>query len=188
LTLAPEQHEAGITRSLYIRYGGWIYQYCLYRLQCPADAEDAAQTTFLNALHALRRGATPRLEAAWLFTIARNVCINHRRSTVRRRRVETPRDLDALPDALLAADLDADDTTVLLEALSTLPAQQRRTLLLREVQGFSCKEIAEELDLTTNAVQMLLFRARRSTAQRLRELGQRPEESGTLRCLECQTQ
>jgi RNA polymerase sigma factor (sigma-70 family) len=162
---------AGIAHGLYVRNGGWIYEYCLHRLESQADAEDAAQTTFLNALRGLRLGMEPRLEAAWLFTIARNVCINHRRSTARRRRVETPRDLETLPDAVLATDPGPHDATVVVAALSTLPAGQRKTLLLREVRGFSGKEIAEELDLTTNAVQMLLFRARRSVADRLRDLG-----------------
>ena len=50
------------------------------------------------------------------------------------------------------------------EALQGLPKQQQRALLLREWQGLSYKEIAEELDLTQSAVETLLFRARRSLA------------------------
>ena len=45
-----------------------------------------------------------------------------------------------------------------------LPKQQQRALLLREWQGLSYKEIAEELALTQAAVETLLFRARRSLA------------------------
>ena len=185
---APDEHVAGIASGLYVRYGGWVYAYRLHRLESPADAEDAAQTTFLNALRGLRPGMTPRCEAAWLFTIARNVCINHRRSIARRRRVETPRDLETLPDAVLATDPSPHVVIVVVEAFSALPVEQRKTLLLREIRGFSCQEIAEELDLTTGAVQMLLFRARRSMARRLRDLESEPKVSASSRCLNYQTQ
>ena len=49
-----------------------------------------------------------------------------------------------------------------------MPEQQRRALLLREWQGLSYKEIADELDLSQAAVETLLFRARRSLATRAR--------------------
>ena len=48
-----------------------------------------------------------------------------------------------------------------------MPEQQRRALLLREWQGLTYKEIAEELELSHAAVEALLFRARRSLAERL---------------------
>src|SRR5207245_3751445 len=60
-----------------------------------------------------------------------------------------------------------DELIRLTDALHGMPEQQRRALLLREWQGLSYKEIAEELDLTQAAVETLLFRARRSLAQGL---------------------
>ena len=48
-----------------------------------------------------------------------------------------------------------------------MPEQQRRALLLREWQGLSYREIAEEMRLTQAAVETLLFRARRSLADAL---------------------
>jgi hypothetical protein len=63
-------------------------------------------------------------------------------------------------------------------ALELLPESQRRALLLREWQGLSYAEIADELELSVSAVEALLFRARRGlafhlqrTKSRLRDLG-----------------
>src|SRR5918995_252362 len=48
------------------------------------------------------------------------------------------------------------------EALAELPSEQRRVFVLRELGGLSYDEIAEEVGSTVGAIQMLLFRARRS--------------------------
>ena len=55
------------------------------------------------------------------------------------------------------------------EALEQMPENQRRAILLREWQGLSYREIASELDLSQGAVEMLIFRARRTLASALEE-------------------
>ncbi len=50
-----------------------------------------------------------------------------------------------------------------------MPEQQRRAILLREWQGLSYREIAEELEVTQSAVETLIFRARRSLAAGLEQ-------------------
>jgi RNA polymerase sigma factor (sigma-70 family) len=158
-----------MTRDLYERYGRQIYAYCLHQLGSREEAEDATQTTFMNAFRGLQRGIVPELESAWLYKIASNVVLTRRRSSYRRRRVETPGDLDALQDLLPSPQRDVDELVRLDEALRGLPEQQRRALLLREWQGLSYREIADELELSQGAVETLLFRARRSLAAALTE-------------------
>jgi RNA polymerase sigma-70 factor (ECF subfamily) len=132
------------------------------------DAEDAVQTTFINAQRGLRRGVVPKFELAWLFTIARNVCHNTRQSASRRGRVETARDLDAFQDVLATPERGgAVSISDLTRALAAIPERQRRALLLREWQGLSYEEIAEELHVSVAAVETLLFRARGSVARQL---------------------
>jgi len=152
------------TGALYERYSRQILAYCLHQLGSREEAEDAAQTTFLNAFRGLQRGVAPEYEAAWLYKIAQNVCLTRRRSSSRRRRVETAADLELLQDALPARDVESDELIGLSAALAALPDMQRRVLLLREWQGLSYRELAEELGLTQPAVEALLFRARRSLA------------------------
>jgi RNA polymerase sigma-70 factor (ECF subfamily) len=159
--------EADATRDLYERYARQIHAYCLHQLGNREEAEDAVQSTFLNAFRGLKRGIDPEFESAWLYKIAENVCLTRQRSSFRRRRVESPGDLSALQDVLPAQEIDNDELIGLPEALEEMPDQQRRALLLREWQGLSYKEIAAELDLSQAAVETLLFRARRSLASAL---------------------
>jgi len=165
MAAVPHQGPAGVsTGTLYERYARQILAYCLQELGSREEAEDAAQTTFLNAFRSLQRGVVPEFESAWLYTIARNVCLTRRRSSSRRRRVEAAADLDTLQDAIPARLVDADELIGLPHALAALPETQRRALLLREWQGLSYREISEELGITQAAVETLLFRARRSLA------------------------
>jgi RNA polymerase sigma factor (sigma-70 family) len=159
--------ETARATDLYERYASRLYGFCLHRLGSREEAEDAVQTTFLNAFGALSRGVVPASESAWLFKIAENVCLSRHRAAFRRRRVEVPGDL-ALVEETVAAPARADDELIPLEdALADMPEGQRRALLLREWQGLSYREIAAELEVSQSAVETLIFRARRSLARRL---------------------
>jgi RNA polymerase sigma-70 factor (ECF subfamily) len=166
----PRRLPADATRLLYERHSGRIFGYCLSLLGSREDAEDAVQTTFVNAQRGLDRGVVPQFELAWLFRIARNVCYNTHDSASRRGRVETARDLDALQDTLATPErgvgVSIDELT---RALGSIPERQRRALLLREFQGLSYEEIASELGVSVAAVETLLFRARRAVAERLEQ-------------------
>jgi RNA polymerase sigma factor (sigma-70 family) len=177
----PATPGAELTRDLYERYHRQIFSYCLHQLSSREEAEDATQTTFMNAFRGLQRGVVPELESAWLFKIANNVILTRRRSTYRRRRVETPGDLDAIQDLLPSPQRDADELIRLTEALGEMPEQQRKALLLREWQGLSYREIGDRLGLTQAAVETLLFRARHSLANGLTEPPRPARKSKKLR-------
>jgi RNA polymerase sigma-70 factor (ECF subfamily) len=155
--------------ELYERYAHRILAFCLHRLGSREEAEDAAQTTFLNAFRGLERGVVPELEQAWLFTIAERVCLTRRRSSSRRRRVESPSDLESFQDLVPSPERVTDELIPLSEALAELPPVQRRALLLREWHGLSYREIAAELGVSQSAVETLLFRSRRALAKSLVE-------------------
>ena len=107
----------------------------------------------------------PKFHEAWLLAIARNVC-RTRTEVTRRRAVEITRSPQLLEESFAAPPRN-DDLAGLSEALGGLTEQQRRAILLREWQGLSYREIADELDLSQSAVETLLFRARRALAARL---------------------
>jgi RNA polymerase sigma factor (sigma-70 family) len=161
--------------QLYERHSQVVYRYCLRMLGTREDAEDAAQTTFFQALRALRRGVVPSFEQAWLLTIARNECNSRHRAGSRRRRRELAHDPQSLAELAEAPNGGDGRLVGVQQALARLPEMQRRALLLREWQGRSYAEIAHELGATRPAVEALLFRARRGLA---RELG---EETTTTR-------
>src|SRR6266566_6420801 len=171
--------EAELTRTLYETYANQIFRYCLHQLGSREEAEDAVQSTFLNAFRGLKRGVVPELEAAWLFKIAHNVCLSRRRSSWRRGRVESPADFEAVEELTPAPSRGADELIGLQDVLEKMPETQRRAILLREWQGLSYREIAAELELSQGAVETLIFRARRSLASGLEQ----PPESKRGRVL-----
>jgi RNA polymerase sigma-70 factor (ECF subfamily) len=161
------------THELYQRYGRQIYAYCLHKLRSREEAEDAVQTTFMNAFRSLQRGATTEYEQAWLYKIAHNVCLERSTSSARRLRLETPNDIDLIEDLLPSRRSESALELIGIEdALESMPENQRRAILLREWKGLSYREIGEELGLSQAAVEMLIFRARRSLAGALEQ----PEE------------
>lgn len=163
----PAAPESDATRSLYERFAGQIFGYCLHQLGSREEAEDAVQTTFMNAFRGLQRGIVPQVESAWLFKIAHNVCLSRRRSTRRRGKVEAPNNFEVLQEVVPAHDGRGDELIRLQDALEGMPDTQRRAILLREWQGLSYREIAEELGISQSAVETLIFRARRALASGL---------------------
>ena len=165
----PAVRGADATSDLYERYSSQIFGYCLHQLGSREEAEDAVQTTFMNAFRGLQRGIVPELESAWLFKIAHNVCLSCRRSTWRRGRVEAPNNFEVLQEVVPARERIGDELIRLQDVLEEMPESQRRAILLREWQGLSYREIADELEVSQSAVETLIFRARRTLAQGLEQ-------------------
>ena len=165
-------------QDLYARYGSQIYSYCLHRLRSREEAEDAVQTTFLNAFRSLQRGAQTQFERAWLYKIAQNVCLARQTVSTRRLRLESPNDFEVLQEVVPAHESEQPlDLIGLEEALERMPENQRRAILLREWQGLSYREISAALGHSQASVETLIFRGRRSLARAL----ERPDEGPTRR-------
>jgi RNA polymerase sigma factor (sigma-70 family) len=161
--------QAAATEGLYERHAAKLQSYCLHQLGSREEAEDAVQTTYMNAFRALGRGIVPEAESAWLFKIAENVCLSRRRSSWRRGRIESPSDFEIIEEVIPGPSRQNDELIGIEDALASMPEQQRRAILLREWQGLSYREIAEELEVTQSAVETLIFRARRSLAAGLEQ-------------------
>src|SRR6476619_2807779 len=162
--IAPGVNAAA---ELYERYSEQILGYCQHQLGSREEAEDAVQTTFMNALRGLQRGIVPELESAWLFKIAHNVCLSRRRSSWRRGKIEAPNNFEVLQEVIPGREQVSDELIVLQDVLEEMAENQRRAILLLEWQGLTYREISTELGLTQAAVETLIFRARRALAQGL---------------------
>jgi RNA polymerase sigma factor (sigma-70 family) len=159
--------------ALYRRHFREVFGYALALLHSPADAEDATQATFLNAYRALARGERPRHAASWLRAIALNVCREHFRRASRR-----PDEVSLEEDpGELVVEAPGPAIGDVIRALSHLPFNQRAALVMREFEGRSVTEIAGLLEVTSSAVETLLFRARRALREQL---------DGSLRCDEAE--
>ena len=147
-----------------------LHLHCYRMLGSLHDADDALQETMLRAWKGSDRYEPRAQLTTWLHTIATNVCL----TAIARRRSQPAQlmeDLDHLqpyPDRLLD-DLVARETVELafITAIQLLPPKQRAVLILRDVLGWSAKEVAEALVDSVGAVTSALQRARRSleTAQ-----------------------
>jgi RNA polymerase sigma factor (sigma-70 family) len=160
---------AAAAGDLYERYSAQILGYCMHQLGSREEAEDAVQTTFMNAFRGLQRGIVPELESAWLFKIAHNVCLSRRRSSWRRGKVEAPNNFEVLQEVVPGREQVSDELIRLQDVLEEMPENQRRAILLREWQGLTYREISTELGLSQAAVETLIFRARRALAQGLEQ-------------------
>lgn len=149
---------------IYKRHVGDVYRYALAVMRNPADAEDVTQTTFLNAYRAfVEKGDRPEKPQNWLIAIAHNVCRQRFRQSARRP-AEVAFD-DDIADTI--RDDEAPTGKDIRRALGHLAFNQRAALVMRELEGRSYAEIAEILDLSTSAVETLIFRARRALREQL---------------------
>ncbi|HZQ77231.1 MAG TPA: RNA polymerase sigma factor [Acidimicrobiia bacterium] len=140
--------------ALVDRHRAWLVRLCTRLLGYDAHAaEDAAQESLLKLHAAARRSARPLRVRPWLTAVARTTCVDLQR----RRRPDLPGELPerAAPDE----DADALDAA-LAAAWSRLSGRHREALYLREVLGFSYKEIGSVMELSMAATETLVFRAR----------------------------
>ena len=146
---------------LYRQHAPDVYRYAYGLLRNRADAEDAMQTTFLNAQRAFAKGVRPEDARPWLIRIARNVCREGFRRAGRR-----PTEV-LLQDAIPAAEPEGPSAEEIREALSQLSLNQRAVIIMRELEGRKYSEIAASLGLSVGAIETLLFRARRAMREQL---------------------
>jgi RNA polymerase sigma factor (sigma-70 family) len=155
-------------RQLHDEFAQRIYSYTFSMLRSREDAEDAVQTTFMNAYGSLQAGRMPRQRSSWMFRIAKNVCLNRIRTNQRK----PSQTLEGIEIANVRSFDDALDQRLhakaLRVALERLPVQQRTAIVMRELQGASYSEIAEALDTSQGAVESLIFRARKQLAASLK--------------------
>src|SRR5205814_5665051 len=194
LARARRGEEAAFGRLLE-PYRPELHAHCYRMLGSVHDAEDALQEALLRAWRGLQRFEGRSSLRSWLYTIATNTCLNA--IAKRPKRVlpidyapaadphEGPGEpviesvwVEPYPDELLGledgfaapeARYEQRESVELafIAALQNLPPNQRAALILREVLGFSAKEVAETLDTTTQSVNSALQRARKTVDERL---------------------
>jgi RNA polymerase sigma-70 factor, ECF subfamily len=149
---------------MYRKHVGDVYRYALAILRQPADAEDVAQTTFLNAYRAYQQGERPRNAQNWLISIAHNVCRQRFRQAQRR---PNEVEFDDRVGEIVPEEDRGPSAEDIQRALGHLAFNQRAALVMRELEGRSYAEIAEILETSISAVETLLFRARRALREQL---------------------
>jgi RNA polymerase sigma-70 factor (ECF subfamily) len=162
------------------KYKQPVVNFICRTLRDETEAEDLAQNVFLQVYKSAHRYRVSAKFSTWLFTIARNLCLNE----IRRRSRHPAESLDvphpehddqplhqfedpkaALPpEALLRGELEQK----IKQALAVLPENQRTAILLCQQEDLSYEEIAEVLGCSLSATKSLIHRGRETLKQKLR--------------------
>lgn len=143
-----------------------LYGYALVLTRNRSDAEDLVQETYVRAIGAMGRLRPESNVKGWLFTILRNIWLNH----LRKRRggpgivdmnVEDSSGLNVAssedPHAHFVSKM---EHRQVCEAIRQLPADSREVIVLREYEEMSYRDIAAILNCPVGTVMSRLARAR----------------------------
>ncbi len=150
--------------------------YLQKRFSTLPDHDDIVQEAYIRILRAESKGPLTSCVRAFLFTVARNVAIDLVRRR-QRRPSEVISEVEALP-ALEAAPgivetLEHQQRLEMLrESMATLPPRCREVIVLRHLDGFSYKQIAEHLGISTETVKIHLAKGLRDCTDYFRKRGQ----------------
>jgi RNA polymerase sigma-70 factor (ECF subfamily) len=180
LMLRVKRGDLAAFETLVDKYQQPIMNLVYRTLPDSTEAEDLAQHVFLQVFKSAPRYEVSAKFSTWIFTIARNLCLNEIRRRSRHpaesldhtfeddenqptRQVEDTRECSA-PDALLQHELEEK----VEHALAQLPEKQRTALLLCRQDELSYEQIAEILGCTLAATKSLIHRARETLKFRLK--------------------
>ncbi len=192
---AAQDGNLAAFNTLVLEYQRQIYNVCYRTLGNTEDASDATQDALLSAFRGLKtfQGAAPGLRS-WLLRIAVNTCYDQLRRRQRRPAdsLDAPSTADAdsptsladhLPDPGVGPEqrsLTAETARQIQAALDQLPADQRLTVILCDVQGLSYDEVARAMAVELGTVKSRLSRGRAQLRDLLAARGELPASSQRL--------
>jgi RNA polymerase sigma-70 factor (ECF subfamily) len=157
---------------LYDHYQPSVYRFLYYRVGSVVVAEDLTSETFFRALRSMSTFTWQGKDfGAWLMTIARNLTMDHFKSSKTRLEMTTedmsPHDSTTeSPESAVLAHL---TNEALMTALRELPTEQQECLVMRFLQGLSIAETAAALGRSDGAVKQLQLRGVRNLAKLMPE-------------------
>ncbi|MET1058826.1 MAG: RNA polymerase sigma factor SigM [Nocardioides sp.] len=163
--------DADAFGTLFTRHRDRLWAVALRTMGNPEDAADALQDGMISAF---RRAGSFRGEAAvttWLHRVVVNACLDRMRAAKVRAADPLPDDLEEYAGrgalSTSASDVAPDDAAVaderrrqVLDALATLPAEQRAALVLVDMEGYGVAEAAEILDCAVGTIKSRCARGR----------------------------
>ncbi len=161
-------------RALTMRLVPKVVGYAARLLQDVAEAEDVAQDAMLRLWKIAPQWRQGEAKVTtWLYRVVTNLCTDR----LRKRRGD--KSIDAVPEPVddqpAAPDglIEKERAAALRKALDSLPERQRQAVVLRHLEGASNPEIAQIMEISTEAVESLTARGKRALKSAL--AGQRKE-------------
>jgi RNA polymerase sigma-70 factor (ECF subfamily) len=165
LLIEAAQQDPARFAELYESNFERVYAYVVRRVGNRTETEDVTAEVFHHALANLKRFEWRGIPfTAWLFRIAANLISDRWQRSGRE--VDDPKAVDSA-QASAAEMEDVERRATLFRLVDTLPAEQRRVVVLRFVEEKSIKEVAQAICKTEGAVKQLQFRALSSLRARM---------------------
>lgn len=163
LVSQAKQGNQAAFAALYRIHVQTVYRYLAYRVRNTSTAEDLTAEVFVRALRKISDFEYRGIDfSAWLIRIARNILLDHVKSSGSRLEVVgiAPGDMPetAAPGSDLEV-LDRLDREALHEAINKLRPEHQEVLYLRFLQGRTSVEVAEIMGKSEGAIRVLQFRA-----------------------------
>lgn len=136
------------------------------------EADDILQETFLKAYHHLDSFEGKSGFYTWLYSIARNLCIDEFRKLKNdKNRISVPADEFELPSDSFSTENERGEILMLRKAISQLPELLRLVVVMHTIDGMTYPEIAEVTGINEQTLKNRMFRARKELADRLNKMG-----------------
>jgi RNA polymerase sigma-70 factor (ECF subfamily) len=180
LMLRVKQGDTAAFAELVDKYKQPVMNVAYRMLHDAMEAEDLAQAVFVQVFKSAHRYRVSSKFSTWLFTIARNLCLNEirRRSRHRADSMDAPhpeqedqplhqfedKQTASPPERLLHSELEAK----IEQALGDLPENQRLAIVLCRQEELSYEEIARVLGCSLSATKSLIHRGRETLKQKLK--------------------
>ncbi|MEQ8980911.1 MAG: RNA polymerase sigma factor [Deltaproteobacteria bacterium] len=167
LMTAFKKGDARAFEKLLERHRRPVYNFCLKMVGNPAAAEDAMQEVFLRVCRSAKDWERQAKFTTWLYTIARNHCIDAIRKASYRKTASLDQPLkEGEEGGSTLGDRMADEDSVttdrgaesirlrkrLTDAIASLSDEQREVFVMREQAGMAFKEIADAVGVPENTV------------------------------------
>ena len=164
--------EGQVMRVLYHEHAAALWRYAVRLTGDTARAEDVVQETLLRAWrHPEVTSDKERSARAWLFTVARNLVIDERRSARFRSESGTP-DMEQAADRAGPDEVEtALDRMLLIEAMAHLSEDHRAVISRAYYQGATTAQIAAELEIAEGTVKSRVHYGMRGLRLKLQEMG-----------------
>jgi len=152
------------TPALFEEHYPRIYRYALSMMHDPAEADDAAQETFVRAYRHLDSLRDVSALTTWLYRIATHVCLDRIRQQARSAEIEPETDLDDLEEVdtpSLQQIVERNDMSACVQRyLDSLSDSYRAVILMHDLDGLTSPQIAAALGVSLATVRIRLHRAR----------------------------
>ena len=159
--------DAAAARELTARLTPRVFGHAVRVLGDRAEAEDVAQDAMMRLWKVAPDWRVGEAKVStWLYHVTANLCTDRlrRKRGVGLDEVDEPHD----PSPSVTDQLQTRERMDALQAgLQTLPERQRQAVILRHIEGLANPEIAEILEISTEAVESLTARGKRALAQAL---------------------